>query len=740
MKNALRLQLMAGAAVVALATPAASFAAVAAAPAGAANYVAEVVVTANKREEILRNVAQSVTVLSGQALDIEQAVHFDDYVTKVPGFNLVSAQAGSSTLVLDGINAGGVSATVSTYVDETPFGSVTGLANGSVLAPDLETFDVARIEVLRGPQGTLYGASSLGGLLKFVTNAPDTTHYSGKLEIGGEDTSHGSTSGSIRGVVNVPIGDTFAIRASGFYAEQSGFIDDPLRGARRVNDNKFNGGRLGLLWRPTSKLSVRATAVAQDILSRGTSTEDINPTTLQPLYGNLTQSRTFSQPNDITYRVYNLTANYDMGFASLLSSTSYGMLRQKENQDATAKYGALLSGAFGQPLGAQVFQNLDQNKFTQEIRLTSAPQKFEWLVGGFFTREQNKILQNLSALSLPSLQVAPGLGGLALINLRSAYNEYAGFANVDYHFTDRFDVSVGGRYAHNRQSASQATSGPLEGPPTTVGGTSSDSVFTFAVSPKYKITDDTTVYARIAKGYRPGGPNAIAPLSPAAVPRTFLSDSLIEYRAGLKSQGFDHRVSVDLSAFYIDWSRIQLLAVVEGVGVNTNGPSARSDGVEGTVNVVPAPGFTLSANAAYTDAVLTGDTDPILVGGKKGNRLPYSAHFTGALNADYTHHMADNVSLFVGGSLRFVGSRYSDFNPSLNPTGADHQLLLPSYTSLDLRAGVNYRNFRLEAYAKNLNDARGIYVITGIGGTPQGAVQAGIERPRTFGLVLSASF
>ena len=739
MKNALRLQLMAGAAVVALATPAASFAA-AAAPEGAITRVQEVVVTANKREENLRNVAQSVTVMSGQALDVEQAVHFDDYVTKVPGFNLVSAQAGQTVLVLDGINAGGTSATVSTYVDETPFGSVTGLADGSVLTPDLETFDVARIEVLRGPQGTLYGASSLGGLLKFVTNAPDTTRYSGKLEIGGEDTSHGSTSGSIKGVVNVPIGDTFAIRASGFYAEQSGFIDDPVRGIRRINDNKFNGGRLGLLWRPTSKLTLKVTGVAQDILSRGSSTEDIDPATLQPLHGDLTQSRTVSEPANVAYRVYNLTANYDLGFANLLSSTSYGMLRQKRNEDASAQFGPLLSSILGQPLGAQVFQNLDQNKFTQEIRLTSAPQKFEWLVGGFFTREQNKILQNLSALSLPSLQVPPGLGGLEIINLRSAYNEYAGFANADYHFTDRFDVSVGGRYAHNHQSVSQVTSGLLVGPGSTVGGTSSESVFTFAVSPKYKITDDTTVYARIAKGYRPGGPNAISSLLPMAVPRTFLSDSLIEYRAGLKSQGFDHRVSVDLSAFYIDWSRIQLLAVVGGVGVNTNGPSARSDGVEGTVTFVPAPGFYLSANAAYTDAVLTGDTDPILVGGKSGDRLPYSAHFTAALNADYTYHMADNVSLFVGGSLRYVGSRYSDFSPSLNPTGADHQLLLPSYTSLDLRAGVNYRNFRLEAYAKNVNDARGIYVITGVGSTPNGGVQAGVERPRTFGLSLSASY
>lgn len=727
-----KLNLLVGAALAALTFPAASYAADAAP--GAQTTVQELIVTADKREENLRDVPQSVTALSGADLDLVKANTFEDYVSSVPGMNLISDQPGSSRLVLRGINAGGVSATIGTYVDETPYGSVTGLANGAVLAPDLDTFDMQRLEVLRGPQGTLYGASSLGGLLKFVTNAPDPTHMSGKLELDGEGTESGPTGGSIKGMFNTPLGDDAAFRISGYDDDQPGYIDDPLRRAKNVNGARYDGVRLGFLYHPTDKFTVRVSAVGQDISSQGTNTEDVNPTTLAPLYGDLTQSRTFAAPNHVAYRIYNVTADYDFGVAKLLSATSYATLKQNTDEDASAQYGPLLSGALGQPLGAGVLQSLGQDKFTQEIRLSSPAQKFEWLVGAFYTREQNLLHQNLSAINLQNPpQVAAGLGGLEVISLPSDYSEYAGFANGDYHFTDQFDVSFGGRYSHNDQRESQTTSGALVGPATTVSGTSSDNVFTFAIAPKYKLSDDTTLYARISKGYRPGGPNALNPLAPAAVPRTFQSDSLIDYEAGVKSDLAQHTVAVELTAFYIDWSRIQLLADVDNLGVNVNGGTAVSKGVEGSLTYVPTAGLTLSANGAYTQANLTSNT-PAILGGKDGDRLPYSSPISGALSADYGRPMAGGVRPFVGASLRFEGRRRSDFNPT---TG---QISLPSYTAVDLRAGVDWQNYRVEAYVKNVGDERGILSIGGQGATPNGALQAGLIRPRTIGLSLTASY
>jgi iron complex outermembrane receptor protein len=247
------------------------------------------------------------------------------------------------------------------------------------------------------------------------------------------------------------------------------------------------------------------------------------------------------------------------------------------------------------------------------------------------------------------------------------------------------------------------------------------------------VSDETTVYARVSKGYRPGGPNAISPLAPASVPRTFSSDSIVDYEVGVKSDLFEKSVSVELTAFYIDWSRIQLLAAVNGFGVNINGGSAESKGVEGSVTYVPMQGLTLSANGAYTQANLTADT-PALLGGKNGDRLPYSAPVSGSLNADYGLPLAGDARLFVGASVRFTGRRRSDYNAAVGQTS------LPSYTSVDLRGGVDWKTYRVEAYVKNLGDERGILSLGGIGSTPNGAVQAGLIRPRTFGLSLSASY
>ena len=242
---------------------------------------AEIVVTAQKREEKILDIPQSVTVVGGDTLERQHAVTFQDYLSQVPGLSLEQSEPGVGRLVLRGVNTGGVSSTVAVYVDETPFGSSTGLVNGAILAGDFDTFDIARIEVLRGPQGTLYGASSLGGVLKFVTNTPQLGQFSGRARAGLEFVDGGGTGYNVNGVVNIPLGNVAAFRGSAFYRKNAGWIDasgengtlfdgtpaPSLDAGKNINEGQVWGGRGSLLFKPTDKLSVRLTAIAQHIES-----------------------------------------------------------------------------------------------------------------------------------------------------------------------------------------------------------------------------------------------------------------------------------------------------------------------------------------------------------------------------------------------------------------------------------------------------------------------------------------
>jgi iron complex outermembrane recepter protein len=687
----------------------------------------DIVITAQKRTERLLDVPQSVSVISGDTLDQTHAQRLSDFLTRIPSANIVENQPGNSRIVLRGINAGGVGATVATYIDETPFGSATSLANGGVLAPDIDPFDLARVEVLRGPQGTLYGANSLGGLVKFVTVAPDPHMFGAAAEAGVQDVAHGDVGWWARAAGNVPLSSSAAFRLSGFYRRDPGYIDDPNHG-KDVNDGKTYGGRFSFLASPTERLRIRASVLLENIRSNGTNIEDVNPVTLRPSVGELTHVRVLSEPNDIDYRIYNTTFDYDFGPVALVSSTSYGTLDQHQIEDASAIYGALLSGAFHTPLGAGVDQGMTQRRFTQEVRLASTTNNvFQWTVGGFYTHEKNRLSQDLFGANGLTGAPVPSLDGLVIVSLPSKYTEYAGFANATWHIVPKFDLTAGGRWSHNKQSDVQNTSGLLAGGVNSFSGKSSDSVFTYSVAPTFKPNANTRVYARIAKGYRPGGPNAVSPLAPAGVPRQFGPDTTTNYELGLKTQSSNHVASLELTAFLIDWNKIQLLAQVQGFGVNANGGKARSKGIELTAGLNPTPDLSFYANGSYVDSELTSDT-PAVVGGMSGDPLPYNPKWQTTIGAEYEHPLNARLTGRAGLSWHYTGVRYSDFAP----TG---QRRLRPFSQVDAHAGVDFGRWRLDAFAHNITDARGI-VNLGFFGSVNGDTAAAVIQPRSIGLSL----
>ncbi|MEO7655409.1 MAG: TonB-dependent receptor [Sphingomicrobium sp.] len=732
-----------------------------------------IVVTAQKRREKILDIPQSVTVVSGATLERQHAVTFQDYLSQVPGLSLEQSEPGVGRLVLRGVNTGGVSSTVAVYVDETPFGSSTGLANGAILAGDFDTFDVARIEVLRGPQGTLYGASSLGGVLKFVTNPPQFGQFHARGRAGVEFVDGGGTGYNVSGMVNAPLGDSAAFRASGFYRKNAGWIDGtgsdtnfygvPALGGKNINQGETWGGRASVFFTPTSELSIRLTAIAQQIQSDASSDVEVDQSDHDPIDGKLRQSRYFKDPTELKYRVFNGVVEYDFGFASLLSSTSFTKQDQTFKIDVVPILGTALNvlvGAFvpGKVIGPYQDQQTDLSKFTQEVRLASpSNDTFEWMVGAYYTREEGTIDQFIGSLDLITRQPfgIPLLDNLATARIDSKYKEIAGFTNVTWHATDRFDITAGGRFAKNDQSAHQVTTSDLG----LVGASdfvtkSDESVFTYALSPRYEINDRMAVYARIAKGYRPGGPNVVGPPVPAGVPLTYSSDTLTNYEVGLKND-LGGGASFNIAAYHLSWKDIQLFSVVNGVGVNVNGGSAVSNGIEASLLLKPTPGLTLGMNGAWIDAHLTEDTPP-LAGGFDGDRLPFVPKLSFSVNADYEWNISSAAIAFVGGTLAYTGSQRDNFNIAdivgVNPDGSfifafTPQRRISDYATVDLRAGIDLGRFTIEAYVKNLTNTKGVNSLAlledqliGNNILPDNAIRAALTRPRTIGLSLTAGF
>jgi iron complex outermembrane receptor protein len=695
-----------------------------------------IIVTAEKREEPLKNVPMSITALGGGSLDNLQDRSFADYAAMVPGLSLVSGDSGLTRLTLRGQNAGGDGSTVAVYLDESPFGSSNALLNGSVLSGDFDTWDLQRIEVLRGPQGTLYGANSEGGLLKFVTTAPVLGSFSGAAEVTGETVDHGGQGGDVRAVLNLPLGDKVAFRISGFDQDVPGYIDDPSRGRSDVNDGHKYGGRASLLAAPTDDLSIRLTASSQQSRYNGSNSVDIDPVTLQPAHGDLTQERLINEPSSFKYENYNAIVNWNAGPFSILSTTSYGVLNSDTVRDAT---NVLLAPpnplTYGDALGSGVGldNSADLKKFTQEVRLSSAvSDRLEWQAGGYFTRETGLLDQHLNGFTNPG---GASLGNLELVTLASTYKEWAGFANLTYHFNSQFDIQAGGRWSKNEQTGTETVSGPLAGPtPTEFSTPSSGHIATYSVAPRWHVDENTMVYARLATGFRPGGPNVLPPGVPAGVPLEYGSDKTTNVELGVRSTQLDGALSIDVAAFHIDWTNIQLLELVNGFNVNGNGGKARSQGLEWTFGYIPLHGLTLSWTGAYTDAKLT--TPAPAVHGDSGDPLPYAPKWSTSIDGEYDFALFANYKGFAGATWSYVGTRSTDFGSSQDQIS---QVGLPSYNTYAVRVGVDNDHYRVTLYGKNLGDSRGITSYQS-SGAPGLMGEAGVIQPRTIGVTLSAKF
>jgi len=742
----------------------------------------QIIVTAQKHEERLQDVPVSVSVLNTENLGENAQTRFTDYFASVPGLNLSgNANGGGTTyLTIRGLSAGYLqNPVVATVIDDVPTTASSGRAYGAITSPELDPSDLARIEVLKGPQGTLYGTDSLGGLIKYVTVDPSTEQLSGRVEVVGLDIPDGAAGYAVRGVVNIPISEQVAVRVSGFDRHDPGYIDNLITGEKNFNSANVYGGRLAGLWRPSKNFSVKLSGLFQEahggvsffdsnITGQNAFGSHLGLTTLPGTTPYTTQDQLYSatvtwkgaglEVVSVTGYVVNSWQNW-LDFTGLLGSFAYAC---SQNHDRCT----LPPGAPDGVAGARYLSDDSTHKISEEVRIGSSIGSWlDWRLGGFYTHEYaphyygNTYETNFNTGAITGLEYGDS-------DTTQTFHEYALFGDFTVHLTDQLDIGLGGRESWNKQADQAIFTGdavnvyyslppPYVSPLTDASG----SAFTYQVTPRFKFSPNLMAYARIATGYRIGGYNANAfsvTNRQLGVPPSFAPDKTTNYELGIKADLLDHRLIFDASAYYIDWKNFQInvnryFTAPDGekvlFGFTANAGNAKSEGLELSLEMRPLEGLTITAQGSYDNAVLRNDLpEGSTAYGLAGDRLPYSMPFSGGLTVNQDIRLTSDWMAFLGGSVNYVGERPYEFvNAPSQGAAPALRIEMPAYTQFNLRAGARYDSTLINLFVNNVGNKRGIvgiqpsYALT-TPTFPNPGYLATVIQPRTIGVSISKVF
>ncbi len=699
----------------------------------------EVVVTAEKREERLLDVPIPLAVVKADELVENNQVRLTDYYMQVPGLSVAPGNQSGQLLSIRGLTTGS-GGTVGVTIDDVPIG-----AGGSgALVSDIDPSNLARIEVLRGPQGTLYGADSMGGLLRYVTADPSTSGLSGRVEAGAESVQNGAELGyDARGAINVPLGENLAMRASVFAREDPGYIDNPILGINGINKSDGSGGYLSLLWHASDSLSVKLNALFQKVDGNSTNDETsfsfINNLPMAPLQ--LQQGYIAGVgPYSRTFQFYSATLTDKIGNVELTSITSYHVASFTDSFDFTNAFAGLSQYIFGVPTSR--FNDVsDDYTFSQEVRLTfPLGSRVDGLLGGFYTHGDSPYDQIAHA---ENAYTGATVGEVVNGYFPSWGSEAAVFGDLTFHITNRFDVQLGGRQSKDVGDTQSVFAGIYDtvvlGQPSPVINPvthSASSPFTYLFTPRFMFTPDLMVYARLASGFRPGGFNSLSP----EIPNQYQPDKTQTYEVGAKGDFLDHTLSVDTSVYYIDWKNIQVdyTSPSTGLTYTVNAGEAKSQGVELNVESHPLGGLRIAGWIAWNEAVVTGAPVTSSLGQDVGETLPWAPHFSGNLSVDDEFPVGTNLRGFVGAAVSYVGDRKDVFTGGNPVTGiANPRQDLPAYTRTDLHTGLIDDSWKVSLYANNVTNQRGLISGGALTGDPYALFYI---QPLTVGISVTRTF
>jgi len=734
----------------------------------------EVIVTATKRSESLQEVGMSITALSDTELERMGAYTLLDFAVRVPNLGMAYEADGrfdSSSPSIRGIFGQN---TTGFYIDDTP-------VNASLLP---RVLDVERIEVLRGPQGSLYGAKSMGGTIRMITKQPDLTEAENRAHASLSTVKEGDQNYNFDASFNLPlVEDKFALRVAAYYGENSGIFDrayiptwvDSFGEVRQspgpafpihknVDDEKYYGGQVAGKIAFSDSVSLDLRYMGQKIEADGLPFADIKPS-------NTTEQRFFDsdEPGTDKWYIASGTLNWTSTAGTLVSTTSWYDRTTSEWEEEASFLHFLFDQVIGipiDPLESVINTTEKYQSFVQETRFSSSfDGPLNFIAGVFYqdlewNHHYPRAVQTGLHEAIDEFTGVPGFGqdcefGFCLTDDDLIFTdrqitktkEFAVFGELTYRISERWSVTAGGRYYDNKVTAFNESDGFANGGPSSFNDKQTESGFNPKFLVEAEVNDEVNVYASAAKGFRIGGVNGNVPIGlcgpeldelgiEPSNATTYDSDELWSYELGFKSNLADNRVTLNGAGFFIDWSNIQQLnRLACGFQFTQNAGKAESKGFELELAAAPTEHLTLSAAVGYTKAEIT-ETGGV-AGVTKGDKIQGVPDWTMSGSAQYNWPAFDTWQAYVRADANYYGDSYS----SNNESSAATQRLRKAWTALNLRLGVLNEKWDLTLFADNVTDERANLADNrSIAAETPGRPRLVVNRPRTIGIEARVRF
>jgi iron complex outermembrane receptor protein len=655
----------------------------------------EIIVTAQKRATSLQDVPFSVAAMTAENLQESGATNIVDVARNVPGLYISDLGPGQSQVAIRGISAGqvvrdqpGAKESVGIYLDESPI-------SVALFTPDLDLYDLDRIEVLRGPQGTLFGAGSSSGTVRYITAQPDVGAFGASFDLTGETVAGGDIGGSLRAAVNVPLGEKAAMRAVGYHSELAGFIDSVYPGRdpiEDVNSGQRTGGRLAFRFEVGDNFVITPRVVYQKLETDGYPRFDIysilgnNFTTTEPRVdiGDREQVTQIDEglTDDFMMGDLKLEANFgeSLGFTSVTTYMDRQVLVLRDASQLTGSVTKDIGGTDAQArFNSPLVDETDLQVFSQEFRLASTGEgPFQWLAGVFYQEMERDYGQTLPTPGYDAFIGAPSSVAFAPADtpfysrISYEFEQLAAFGEATYRFNPKWALTGGLRYYDFEESRLLTFTGFFVDPNFFIdepGSTSSD-----GISPRvilsYDASDNVQWNAQMSRGFRLGGindPLNLALCTPADEALFggnpgFDDEKTTNYEIGAKTRLADGRVTLNAAVFFTDIDGLQVVADAGSCSSRIIlNAQAESKGVEFELSARPDENWDFALSGTYAKATITEDyrANTPLAGVREGNRLPTSPEFQAAFSAGYTFPFSDSLESFARLTVQHVGSSYT---------------------------------------------------------------------------------